>query len=165
MITWTSDKSGIASSGVRITAYTPAAITNSVDRSTRKTLRTDHSMMRPSMSVALMRVGGGLRPGRLDADDGVLATGLAGEVEHDALARFERAQQRSVLDLEVHGHGRPFQAGDRSVREGHAGVGRIQGLDPALAAMRRGRTTGGGCNRLGRACRLRLCAFRTRTEA
>src|SRR5487761_2673547 len=98
MITCTSDKSGIASSGVCSTAYTPAAA-NSVARSTRKTLRADHSMMRPSMSVPLVRVGGrfgvdgGLRRGRLYADDGVLAAGLAGQVEHDSLTRFQGAQQ------------------------------------------------------------------------
>src|SRR5487761_2286918 len=108
MITCTSDKSGIASSGVCSTAYTPAAVTNSVARSTRKTLRTDHSMMRPSMSVPLVHGGGGrkfagglrfadrlrrggrlrsggrLRRGCLDVNDGVLAAGLAREIEHDA---------------------------------------------------------------------------------
>ena len=72
------------------------------------------------------------------------------------LTRLERAQQRRVLDLEIHGHRRPLQARDRPVRERHAGVGRIHRLDRALAAMRRGRSAGGRRAGLGLALLVRL---------
>src|SRR3990172_2036888 len=168
MITCTSDRSGIASSGVRRTAKTPAATTNSVPRSTIKTLRADHSIMRPSMSMPLARGGGRfrfsgrLRPGRLNSNNGVLAARLASQVEHDTLARFERTQQRCILDLEIHGHRRPLQAGDRAVRERYAGFGRSHRFHPALAAMRRRRRAGGG--RSGSNLALGLCAVSALTE-
>src|SRR3972149_3061248 len=163
MMTCTSDRSGIASSGVRRTAKTPAATTNSAPRSTIKTLRADHSIMRPSMSVPLARGAGWLCPGRLNANNGVLAARLASQVEHDSLARFERTQQRCILDLEIHGHRRPLQAGDRAVRECYAGLGRSHRFHRALAAMCRRRRAGGG--RSGSNLALGLCAISALTEA
>src|SRR5665213_605290 len=55
MMTWTSLKSGSASSGVRFTATIPAAIAATVKSSTMSLFATDHSMMRLSIVLPALR--------------------------------------------------------------------------------------------------------------
>src|SRR5664279_6005430 len=55
MMTWTSLKSGSASSGVRFTATIPAAIAATVKSSTMSLFATDHSMMRLSIVLPVLR--------------------------------------------------------------------------------------------------------------
>src|SRR5574340_1399201 len=127
----------------------PAATRKNVPRSIRNTLRTDHSMMRFSMSVPLVAgikaAGGGTGAHRLYADDDVLAGRLLDYVEGDLLTRFQRPEQCRLPDPELHGHRRPLEAGDRAVGERYGGTGRIHRLDAALAAVIGGRGGCGGC--------------------
>ncbi len=54
MITWTSDRSGIASSGVVLIAHTPPAKIAALASSTRNRLWSDHSMILLIMAVLLV---------------------------------------------------------------------------------------------------------------
>src|ERR1035441_6901198 len=135
----------------------PAATMKAVASSTRKLLRADQEMMRPSMSVPLVvasrrpgcgggpRCSSGLRYcawlhcGRLHADDGPLSGRLLHKFESDVLSRSEGSQQRRILDFEIHGHRRPLEAGDRAMGERHARLRQVHGFDSALALVRHGR--------------------------
>src|SRR5450759_434694 len=113
-------------------------MTNAVASSTRKQFRADQEMMRPSISVTLVLAGRGpgfggalgsdgrvrfpdrfRRGSRLDADDVVLTACLCDELEAYALARFQCPQQSRILDVEIHGHARPLEAGDRAMGEAY----------------------------------------------
>src|SRR5688500_362188 len=58
MMTCTSERSGIASTGVFHTEYIPQSTTKNVPSSTRKTCRTDHSIMLPTILVLACSTGG-----------------------------------------------------------------------------------------------------------
>src|SRR5512144_1420103 len=103
MITCTSERSGIASSGVRSTAYTPAAMMKNVPRSTRNRLRTDHSMTRWSISVRSVAAGSGLR-----THDQIRSTARVDEIKVDLLTGLESPEQGRILDAEIHRHRRPL---------------------------------------------------------
>src|SRR3990167_6729653 len=104
----------------------PQATMQTVASSNRKMCRTDHSMIRISMSVPLMRVavGGFARASRCAgerraANERTHSGTFLGELEADPGAGLEAAQQARILHLELHGHGRPFEARDRPVRDAH----------------------------------------------
>src|SRR5688500_20314097 len=59
-MTCTSERSGIASTGVFHTEYMPHVPTKNVPSSTRKTCRTDHSIMLPTILVPAHSAGGGI---------------------------------------------------------------------------------------------------------
>src|SRR5688500_16748039 len=59
-MTCTSERSGIASTGVFHTEYMPHVTTKNVPSSTRKTCRTDHSIMLPTILVPAHSAGGGI---------------------------------------------------------------------------------------------------------
>src|SRR5512135_1055750 len=90
----------------------PAATMKSVPSSTRNRLRTDHSMMRPSISVRPAAAGS-----RLCAHDQIVAAARVDEFEVDLLARLQGADQGRILDAEIHRHRRPLEARDRAMGE------------------------------------------------
>src|SRR3954465_10103577 len=57
-ITWTSEMSGTASSGVAVAAHTPHAVSTSVPVKTRNRLRAHHSISRPNICCVLPCVSG-----------------------------------------------------------------------------------------------------------
>src|SRR5690606_13823497 len=144
-MTCTSDRSGWASSGVFITAYTPAAITATVMTSTRTTLRTDHSMIRPSMSVLPVRIfsrhlvsGVWIPGGRC-----VAVVRVTGRRPESLQRRLEVA---FGIDEEVRGHHHVLAFG-QAVQDFHAVAGAAPDGDLA-----RGEAAGGGLDQHGRAC-------------
>src|SRR5689334_20662215 len=108
MITCVSERSGMASTGVRASAKTPHPVTNTVARRTRKRLAIDQRMRAAIMSAL---------PHGLDL---VLARGRLHEIERDLRALRHARRRTPLRQLEVHRHRAPLERRDRAVRKGHA---------------------------------------------
>mgnify|MGYP003522156853 CR=1 FL=1 len=57
------------------------------------------------------------------------------ELESDLGPRFQPLQQRCVGGLELHGHGRPFEAGDRAVIETNRAGRRVDAIHRAFGLV------------------------------
>lgn len=72
---------------------------------------------------------------RFDAGDDPFTWFALDKLEGHRRTRFESAQQRRRRDLELHGHARPFETGDRPVIERqHTCLG-VEPLDRAFGLM------------------------------
>src|SRR5574343_862086 len=119
-MTWTSDRSGSASSGVRMTATTPPTMTKRVASKTRKRLRPDHSMILASIgigsSVTSVRIASSLAGRRYGRNDPFpLAT--LDKLEGNRRTRLQLFEDGVISRLELHGHPRPFQTRNGAVRD------------------------------------------------
>src|SRR5690606_26361963 len=92
MITWTSDRSGMASTGVFHTAYAPQIMIATVASNTRKTCRIDHSMTLPTISVSSVAAEGRIVIDWPDGNDDILASGLLDKIEYHLLPGLQRTQ-------------------------------------------------------------------------
>src|SRR6476469_9923867 len=94
----------------------PRPITNAVPSNTRNTLRADHSIIRPSMSMPTVIAGSWANTQRLDASDDIFASRLLDDLEVDLLAGFQWPQQCRISGAKIHDHRGPVEAGDRVMR-------------------------------------------------